>query len=376
MWLDEVEPDAMKQAINLANLPFAFRHIALMPDTHVGYGMPIGGVLAARDVIVPNAVGVDIGCGMCTVRTNLDSIQTNKLKEIMSGIRALVPLGFNHHKYPQNENLMPSIDNIVEGGIVEQEYDSALRQLGTLGSGNHFIEIQRGSDGFIWIMVHSGSRNIGLKVAEFYNKQAKILNRMWYTKVNEKDDLAFFPVETLEAQKYINEMQYCIDFAFANRKLMLENVISVFKEHFGKGFETDNFINIAHNYAAKEKHFETDVIVHRKGATSARKDELGIIPGSQGTKSYIVRGKGNPESFESCSHGAGRIMGRKEAIRSLDLKEQTAFLNDQGIIHAIRGRADLEEAPGAYKNIDEVMEDQQDLVEIVVELSPLAVIKG
>ncbi|HPK05045.1 MAG TPA: RtcB family protein [Bacteroidales bacterium] len=376
MWLDEVEPDAMKQAINLANLPFAFRHIALMPDTHVGYGMPIGGVLAARDVIVPNAVGVDIGCGMCTVRTNLDSIQTNKLKEIMSGIRALVPLGFNHHKYPQNENLMPSIDNIVEGGIVEQEYDSALRQLGTLGSGNHFIEIQRGSDGFIWIMVHSGSRNIGLKVAEFYNKQAKILNRMWYTKVNEKDDLAFFPVETLEAQKYINEMQYCIDFAFANRKLMLENVISVFKEHFGKGFETDNFINIAHNYAAKEKHFETDVIVHRKGATSARKDELGIIPGSQGTKSYIVRGKGNPESFESCSHGAGRIMGRKEAIRSLDLKEQTAFLNEQGILHAIRGRADLEEAPGAYKNIDEVMEDQQDLVEIVVELSPLAVIKG
>ncbi len=376
MWLDEVEPDAMKQAINLANLPFAFRHIALMPDTHVGYGMPIGGVLAARDVIVPNAVGVDIGCGMCTVRTNLDSIQTNKLKEIMSGIRALVPLGFNHHKYPQNENLMPSIDNIVEGGIVEQEYDSALRQLGTLGSGNHFIEIQRGSDGFIWIMVHSGSRNIGLKVAEFYNKQAKILNRMWYTKVNEKDDLAFFPVETLEAQKYINEMQYCIDFAFANRKLMLENVISVFKEHFGKGFETDNFINIAHNYAAKEKHFGTDVIVHRKGATSARKDELGIIPGSQGTKSYIVRGKGNPESFESCSHGAGRIMGRKEAIRSLDLKEQTAFLNEQGILHAIRGRADLEEAPGAYKNIDEVMEDQQDLVEIVVELSPLAVIKG
>lgn len=376
MWLDEVEPDAMKQAINLANLPFAFRHIALMPDTHVGYGMPIGGVLATRDVIVPNAVGVDIGCGMCTVRTNLDSIQTNKLKEIMSGIRALVPLGFDHHKYPQDENLMPSIDNIVEGGIVEQEYDSALRQLGTLGSGNHFIEIQRGSDGFIWIMVHSGSRNIGLKVAEFYNKQAKFLNRMWYTKVNEKDDLAFFPVETEEAQKYINEMQYCIDFAFANRKLVLENIISVFKEHFGKGFETNNFINIAHNYAAKEKHFGTDVIVHRKGATSARKDELGIIPGSQGTKSYIVRGKGNPESFESCSHGAGRIMGRKEAIRNLDLKEQTAFLNEQGILHAIRGKADLEEAPGAYKNIDEVMENQQDLVEIVVELSPLAVIKG
>ena len=341
MWLDEVEPDAMKQAINLANLPFAFRHIALMPDTHVGYGMPIGGILATLDVIVPNAVGVDIGCGMCTVRTNLDSIQTNKLKEIMSGIRALVPLGFNHHKYPQDKNLMPSIDNIVDGGIVEQEYNSALRQLGTLGGGNHFIEIQRGSDGFIWIMVHSGSRNIGLKVAEFYNKQAKILNKMWYTKVDEKDDLAFFPVETEEAQKYINEMQYCIDFAFANRKLMLDNIISVFKEYVGKGFETDNFINIAHNYAAKEKHFGTDVIVHRKGATSARKDELGIIPGSQGTKSYIVKGKGNPESFESCSHGAGRIMGRKQAIRSLDLREQTAFLNEQGILHAIRGRADL-----------------------------------
>lgn len=376
MWLDEIEPEAMKQALNLANLPFAFRHIALMPDAHVGYGMPIGGVLATRGVIVPNAVGVDIGCGMCAVKTNLESIRTGTLKDILKGIYTLVPLGFDHHKNAQDENLMPSIENLVANGVVEQQYNAALKQLGTLGGGNHFIEIQKGSDGYIYIMIHSGSRNIGLKVAEYYNKLAKHFNKMWYTSVDEKNDLAFFPIEAKEAKNYMNEMRYCVDFAFANRKLMLENIVSVFVKHFGKDFQTENFINIAHNYAAWENHFGTSVIVHRKGATSARKAELGIIPGSQGTKSYIVKGRGNAESFESCSHGAGRKMGRKQAIRDLSLEKEIAFLNEQGVLHALRNPSDLEEAPGAYKNIDEVMENQQDLVEIVVELSPLAVVKG
>jgi len=376
MWLDEPEDGTMKQALNLANLPFAFRHIALMPDAHEGYGMPIGGVLAARGVIVPNAVGVDIGCGMCAIRTNQEEIKTEKLKKIMSGIRDLVPLGFNHHKNAQPPELMPEKAGIIPHGIVDQQYPAALKQLGTLGGGNHFIEVQKGSDGFVWLMIHSGSRNIGLKVAEHYNQLAKRFNKMWYTSVDASTDLAFLPIESQEAKKYIAEMQYCVDFAFANRKLMMDNILTVMREVVGRGFDTEDFINIAHNYARWEHHFGADVLVHRKGATSAREGELGIIPGSQGTKSFIVKGKGNEESFQSCSHGAGRKLGRKQAMRELDLDKEIARLDRQGIIHAMRNKSDLDEAPGAYKNIKTVMESQRDLVDIEVELTPLAVIKG
>lgn len=376
LWLDEVEEGALQQAKNIANLPFAFRHVALMPDAHEGFGMPIGGVLAAMDAIVPNAVGVDIGCGMCAVKTSLHTIETRKLKEIMNGIRKLIPLGFKHHKRKQDSTWMPSTFGIHAGGIVEQEFENAREQVGTLGGGNHFIEIQKGSDGQIWIMVHSGSRNIGHTVAEYYNKLARKLNEQWRTEVEKSVNLAFLPLETEEAGHYLNEMQYCVDFAFSNRKLMMQNIETVFADVTGGKFKELEFINIAHNYAACEKHFGKDVFVHRKGATSARNGEIGIIPGSQGTKSYIVRGKGNAESFTSCSHGAGRIMGRKQAQRTLDLKMEIEKLDSKGIIHAIRSTGDLDEAPGAYKNIDEVMRNQNDLVEVLLELHPLAVIKG
>jgi tRNA-splicing ligase RtcB len=376
MWLDDIDENALLQAKNLANLPFVFKHVALMPDSHMGFGMPIGGVIATRDVIIPNAVGVDIGCGMCATKTSLNEIDTNVLKKIMSGVRQLVPLGFKHHKEAQDESLMPSIEHVPENGIVRQEFESATRQIGTLGGGNHFIEIQKGSDNHIWIMVHSGSRNIGLKVAEHYNKLAITLNQKWYSCVERKLDLAFLPLETQEGQDYLLEMQYCIDFAFASRMLMMERIKSVFADIFVDSFYTTDFINIAHNYARKENHFGSNVIVHRKGATSARKGEAGIIPGSQGTKSYIVRGKGNVESFQSCSHGAGRVMGRRQAMRELTLEDEIKKLDKKGIVHAIRGARDLDEAPSAYKNIQEVMRNQEDLVEIVVELSPLAVIKG
>ena len=376
MWLDDIDENALLQAKNLANLPFVFKHVALMPDSHMGFGMPIGGVIATRDVIIPNAVGVDIGCGMCATKTSLNEIDTNVLKKIMSGVRQLVPLGFKHHKEAQDESLMPSIEHVPENGIVRQEFESATRQIGTLGGGNHFIEIQKGCDNHIWIMVHSGSRNIGLKVAEHYNKLAITLNQKWYSCVERKLDLAFLPLETQEGQDYLLEMQYCIDFAFASRMLMMERIKSVFADIFGDSFYTTDFINIAHNYARKENHFGSNVIVHRKGATSARKGEAGIIPGSQGTKSYIVRGKGNVESFQSCSHGAGRVMGRRQAMRELTLEDEIKKLDKKGIVHAIRGARDLDEAPSAYKNIQEVMRNQEDLVEIVVELSPLAVIKG
>jgi tRNA-splicing ligase RtcB (3'-phosphate/5'-hydroxy nucleic acid ligase) len=376
LWLNDIEDGALSQARNMANLPFAFKHIALMPDSHQGYGMPIGGVLATKGVVVPNAVGVDIGCGMCALKTNLNELPTNILKKIMSGIRQMVPLGFNHHSEKQDMALMPSVETIIKNGMVERQFESARKQIGTLGGGNHFIEIQKGSDGYIWIMIHSGSRNIGLKVAEHYNKLAQNLNERWCSKVDKSVNLAFLPIETQEAKDYFIEMQYCVDFAFANRKLMMNNIVSAFMDSFKGNFSELEFVNIAHNYARWENHFNTNLIVHRKGATSAKDGEIGIIPGSQGSKSYIVRGKGNADSFESCSHGAGRLLGRKEAERTLDLEAEIAKLDRQGIIHSIRSKSDLDEAPGAYKNIDIVMENQKDLVDILVELTPLAVIKG
>lgn len=377
LWLDEVDDQTLYQAKNLANLPFAFKHIALMPDAHSGYGMPIGGVMAADKVIVPNAVGVDIGCGMCAVKTNLriNPDIRKRLKDIVGDIRERVPVGFKHHKRAQDENLMPEgyeIDNLE---VVSSEYESALRQLGTLGGGNHFIEIQRDKEDYIWIMIHSGSRNLGKKVADHYNKLAKKLNKRWNSPVPPKADLAYLPFTTTEAHMYYYEMNYCVDFALANRKLMLTRVQEVFRHYF-PNIIFGEIINIAHNYAAWEKHFGKKVVVHRKGATSAHKGELGIIPGSQGTSSFIVEGLGNPESFASCSHGAGRIMGRNEAVRNLSLEYEIDKLDKKGILHSIRSRRDLDEAPSAYKNIVQVMLDQEDLVEIKVKLSPLAVIKG
>lgn len=372
-WLDDIEESALAQAINLANLPFTFKHVALMPDCHAGYGMPIGGVLATKGVVIPNAVGVDIGCGMCAVSTNLKDIPKDMLLEIVDKIKRDVPVGFNHQKEPQDIALMPICNENTP--IVNKEFDSARHQLGTLGGGNHFIEIQKDNDGVVWVMIHSGSRNLGKKVADHYNKEAVKLNEKWFSKVEKSMELAFLPIDTEQGKQYLTEMQYCVDFALANRKLMMERI----KACFAKVFPDVSFgdmINIAHNYAAFENHFGSNVIVHRKGATYAGQGNIGIIPGSQGTKSYIVRGLGNPESFFSCSHGAGRRMGRKEAQRKLDLESEIKLMEEKGIIHGIKTVADLDEAASAYKDIDVVMQNQQDLVEVVVELSPLAVIKG
>ncbi|MFW2368229.1 MAG: RtcB family protein [Desulforhopalus sp.] len=383
MWLDDIDPEALAQARNLANLPFTFRHIAIMPDAHSGYGMPIGGVLAARGAVIPNAVGVDIGCGMCAVKTSITEIDRQSLKSILGsdgnnrGIRARVPLGFKHQKHAQDERLMPDLaplDKVEESRVI-QLYQGALKQLGTLGGGNHFIEIQQGDDGHLWIMIHSGSRNIGLKVAQHYNRKAIELNELYHTAIPRKWDLAFLPAHSVEGRNYLVEMQYCVDFALANRRLMIERTKEAILDVMGSvSFEPP--INIAHNYAAKENHFGEDVIVHRKGATRARTGEPGIIPGSQGSKSFIVTGKGNPESFTSCSHGAGRILGRKQAQRRLDLAYEKKHLDDLGVIHGLRYEKDLDEAAGAYKDINRVMANQEDLVEVAVTLRPLAVIKG
>jgi len=375
LWADDIEPGALQQAKNLANLSFAVSHIAIMPDCHEGFGMPIGGVLATTKAVIPNAVGVDIGCGMCAVKTNLNELPKEILTRIIKDIRRAIPLGFNHHKQMQDERYMPDL-NIISNGIVEREYDSARRQVGTLGGGNHFIEVQCGSDGHIWIMVHSGSRNIGLKVADHYNRIAKRINENNPVKEDRQRDLASIPLGSGQASEYMSEMQYCLGFAFSNRKLMMATIEGIFSDNIGQGYDGLDFINIAHNYAAVEQHFGREVVLHRKGATSARKGEKGIIPGSQGTSSYIVTGKANPDSFMSCSHGAGRIMGRNQARRVLDLERERRKLDRKGIIHSLHNAGDLDEAPGAYKNIKRVMELQADLVDIVLELSPLAVVKG
>lgn len=378
MWLDNIESGALEQAKNLANLPFAFSHISVMPDAHEGFGMPIGGVLATRGTVIPNAVGVDIGCGISAVRTSIESLSSTKVLDILNGIKRIIPVGFTHHKIEQDEKLMPDRGHFTfrKGLVVNREYRSALRQLGTLGGGNHFVEIQKGSDGFVWIMVHSGSRNIGYKVAEHYNKIAKEQTGKGRKRIPPKWDLAYLIPGSDEEKKYLEEMQYCVDFAFTSRKVMIERIKNVLTDISGPDVCFDNFINIAHNYAASEVHFGAQVFVHRKGSTSAKKDEAGIIPGSQGTPSYIVRGKGNPESFMSCSHGAGRRMGRKQAIRELDLEYERNKLEKKGIIHSLHSKKDLDEASSAYKDINEVMKNQEDLVDIETELHPLGVIKG
>ncbi len=259
-------------------------------------------------------------------------------------------------------------------------YREAFSTLPSLGSGNHFCEFQKGSDGYVWIMIHSGSRNLGKQVCDYYKQLAFDLNHKWHAKVPEdnlNNYLGFLPVDSIEGQQYLNEMQFCVDFAFVNRKLMMDRILDIIKDTYKQTMRVDfaSMINIAHNYASLENHFGKNVWVHRKGATLAREGTIGIIPGSMGSKSYIVKGKGNKDSFESCSHGAGRTMGRNVAKKSLNLADEIKLLNDQGIVHGIRSEGDLDEATHAYKDIAEVMKQQEDLVEILVELTPLAVIK-
>jgi len=368
LWLDDIEEGALMQARNLANLPFVFKWVAIMPDSHQGYGMPIGGVLATSGVIVPNAVGVDIGCGMAACKTSLTEISTEALKSVMGKIRKVIPVGFNHQA---EEQRWDGFDDAPDIPIIQRELSSAKKQLGTLGGGNHFIEIQRGDDGHIWLMIHSGSRNFGLKTADEYHKTAQRLCEKWYSFMPDKD-LAFLPIDTDAGNAYYKAMNYCLKFAQANRALMIGRAIDALYSETGATVLDE--IDIHHNYAAFEHHYGKDVLVHRKGATKATLGLTGIIPGSMGTFSYITEGLGNPESFFSSSHGAGRRMGRNEAKRTLNLESEQVKM--AGIVHGLRSASELDEAPGAYKDIDVVMENQNDLVKIRVSLSPLANIKG
>ncbi len=375
-WCAEVERDALGQAANLANHPKVFSHVALMPDCHVGYGMPIGGVVACRDAVIPNAVGVDIGCGMCAVRTGLpaESIDQGRLRRCLEAIEQRIPLGEGHaHATAQRWERLAELPAWLDAHAREL----AARNLGTLGGGNHFIELQAGDDGFLWAMLHSGSRNLGYRIAEHHHRIA----------VGQQPgagDLAWLEAGSRDGASYIREMRLALDYAAENRRRMMAVVKEVILAEF-KAAAFPEEINIHHNYAGLEEHFGASVWVHRKGATSARSGEPGIIPGSMGTRSYIVRGKGAVDSFASCSHGAGRTMGRMAASRSLSREACDRAM--RGVVFSgwkpMRGRGargarllDLSEAPLAYKDIDAVIAAQLDLVEPVVRLRPLGVLKG
>ena len=365
---NSIEEQCINQMMNIARLPFIFKHLSLMPDAHLGIGASIGSVVPTHGVIVPSLVGVDIGCGMAAIKTSLTDISTEELKLVMGKIREVIPVGFNHHPEDQEWD---GFDDAPDIQTIQDQLPSARKQLGTLGGGNHFIEIQKGSDDHIWIMIHSGSRNFGKKTADIYHKLAQKLCARWYTQLPDKD-LAFLPIETSEGKEYFQAMKYCLNFAEGNRDLMARRALLCLSSVVDCYMEDE--IDIHHNYAAFENHYGKDVLVHRKGATKATLGLTGIIPGSMGTSSYITEGLGNPESFESCSHGAGRRMGRKDAVRTLNLQDEQNKMS--GIIHGLRDASNLDEAPGAYKSIDEVMKNQEDLVKIVVSLKPLASIKG
>ncbi len=390
-WCAELEPDALKQAADLASHPSVDLHVALMPDCHVGYGMPIGGVIACRESVIPNAVGVDIGCGMGAVKTSImvDELgDKEQIRAILAGVKKLVPVGEgNSHRFAQEWEGFAAYEAELGDKMPDwfdrDHLNHDRKNLGTLGGGNHFIELQADEDGLVWMMLHSGSRNLGYRIAAHYHKLAFALNEKWHAGIPNRD-LAFLPSDADEGRNYIRDMNFALRYALENRARMMAAFKKVMLELFpGIGFIEE--INIHHNYAALENHFGRNFWVHRKGATSARKDQLGIIPGSMGAFSYIVRGLGNPESFTSCSHGAGRRMGRKEASRNLTLEECNRAM--EGIVfdrwQKARGYGkkkgetfDFGEAPQAYKDIDTVMASQRDLVEPVVKLRPLGVIKG
>lgn len=371
-WCPDLEEGAQEQVDNMARVPYAEEHIAIMSDGHLGFGVPIGSVFATKNVVVCAAVGVDIGCGVLAVKTDICSPETNYIKQIMGEMRKRIPVGFDWNKTPVKE--LPPLEEDLP--VTKSEFKNANLQLSSLGGGNHFLELQQDSQGILYFMIHSGSRNLGKKVADHYNKIAKELNARWYSSVPKEWDLAFLPLEEPAAKLYLKEMQYAVYFAQMNRDAMADQIRDSIRVVMGNDVVFEEPINIAHNYAAWENIRGKNLLVHRKGATSARAGQLGLIPGSQGTSSYIVEGLGNEKSFYSCSHGAGRIMGRKQAQKTLNLQDEIKRLDDLGVVHGIRHEKDLDEAAGAYKDIDEVMENQKDLVRILTKLTPVGVVKG
>jgi tRNA-splicing ligase RtcB len=396
VWLedrDKIEENCMEQAYNLANLPFVHKWVCLMPDTHAGKGMPIGGVIATKNVIIPNAVGVDIGCGMVFAATN---IKVADIKDVMTGngtmIQAIVgsvmraiPLGTERYKEPQNSEVLDKAKEELEKYSANEELlpliDDGYYQVGTLGGGNHFIELQEDEEGYLCIMIHSGSRHLGKAICDYFHHKARELNAMWYSEVPDNYGLAFLPTNSEAGKQYINWMQLAMDYAFENRAHMLEKTCDVVKEmiekHTDLKVEFSGVINCHHNYAAIENHYGENVWVHRKGATRVREGELAVIPGAMGSYSYVVEGKGNPESFCTSSHGAGRCYSRSGAMNAFTTEQVMVDLKEQGVVLGKRKKNDVaEECRFAYKDIDEVMKQQEDIVKPIRKLKTVGVVKG
>ena len=377
--LEEVESGALDQLRNIASLPWVAHHVACMPDVHFGKGATVGSVVAMRGAVAPAAVGVDIGCGMAAVQTSLVADRLpDSLRELRLEIEEAIPVGFSQHDRPVHgdapEKLKREARALMDrfGELTAKVQDlggKAGKQLGTLGGGNHFIELCLDEAGRVWLMLHSGSRNIGKSLAEIHIARARHLA---HNQVLPDRDLAVFLAGTPEMAEYRRDLYWAQEYARLNRAVMLWRYEEVLRRFF-PDLTFGERVLCHHNYVAEETHFGEELVVTRKGAIRAGRGELGIIPGSMGTRSYIVRGLGCAESFESASHGAGRRMSRAKAKKTFsleDLRAQTAGVEcrkDGGVLHEI---------PGAYKDIDEVMKNQSDLVEIVATLKQILCVKG
>ncbi len=375
----EVDTNAIRQLKAVASLPWVAHHVAVMPDVHLGRGATIGSVVAMRGAVAPTAVGVDIGCGMAAVKTSLvaDDLPDN-LRKLRLAIEKVVPVGREHHHAPAWEEASEDLVQRARGLLerfktlepsVQSLFGRAGLQLGTLGGGNHFIEVCLDTEEAVWLMLHSGSRHIGAALAEHHMGVAR---RLFHNRELPDPDLAVFLAGTPPFDAYRRDLFWAQEYAALNRALMLERIENVVLDFFPHArFEAP--VSCHHNYVAEEHHFGDDLLVTRKGAIRAGRGDLGIVPGSMGAKSFIVRGKGNPLSFESASHGAGRRLSRTQAKATFslaDLERQTAG------VECRKDRGVLDEAPKAYKNIDRVMQQQHDLVEIVAELRQVICVKG
>lgn len=376
VWTDFVEPSALEQLKNTAALPFVFKHVAVMPDVHLGTGATVGSVVATKGAIAPAAVGVDIGCGMAAVQIKGIASKDlgDNLSELRHSIERSIPVGFN-----ANKEVKEAAGWSGWGGFtllpekLQGQMKNAGCQLGTLGGGNHFIEICLDTNDGVWVMLHSGSRHIGKAIADVYIDQAKGLMRQMFISLPDPD-LAYLAQGTEAFTNYLRDLQWAQAYAFENRRIMLERVLKDLRFYLKRDvLEMGEVVNCHHNFARWENHFGDNVVVTRKGAVHAGLGAMGIIPGSMGTRSYIVRGLGNADSYNSCSHGAGRRMSRNEARKTFtekDFEEQTAG------VECKKGRDFIDEIPGAYKNIDDVMANQNDLVEIVATLKQVLCVKG
>jgi tRNA-splicing ligase RtcB len=376
IWTDHVEDSALVQLKNLARLPFLAKNgVAVMPDVHAGIGSTVGSVIATHKAIIPATAGVDLGCGMNAVRLSLKACDLpDSLAAIRAGIEGAVPTGKSSHKDGVAMMARSEVMHGIPGAADEliTDYYKTAAQLGTLGGGNHFIELCLDENQDVWVMLHSGSRGIGNKIGSFYIDQAKEQCALWHIDLPD-NDLAYLPEGTDLFSDYIEAAEWAQAYALENRKIMLSLILEVLSRHLPEFTVMDEAINCHHNYIARESHFGQNLWVTRKGAVRARQGDMGIIPGSMGQRSYIVRGKGNAESYCSCSHGAGRVMSRTEARKRFSLSDLVA--QTQGV-ECRKDDAVIDEIPGAYKSIDAVMANQSDLVEVVHTLKQVLCVKG